>query len=212
VPTRQTICSAPPILKHRWRLAYPGPCSLHEDTDPPPLLLPRLPSSSQVPASATRKGPIPSRASSYNATSVPGTKIARLDHSFERGLQEGTATYSMREDGGVRVLNRGYSPKKQEWSEAEGKAYFVREEDEGYLEVCFFWPFYGSYVIYDMDLDRYEWAAVCSSNHSYLWLLSRKPYVSKDVKRRFLERAKKLGFDTDALIFVEHGKAKLRRR
>ncbi len=139
-------------------------------------------------------------------------EIARLDHSFERGLQEGTATYSMREDGGVRVLNRGYSPKKQEWSEAEGKAYFVREEDEGYLEVCFFWPFYGSYVIYDMDLDRYEWAAVCSSNHSYLWLLSRKPYVSKDVKRRFLERAKKLGFDTDALIFVEHGKAKQRRR
>ncbi len=48
-------------------------------------------------------------------------EIARLDHSFERGLEQVTAEYSLREDGGVRVRNRGYSKDKQEWSEAEGK-------------------------------------------------------------------------------------------
>ena len=38
-------------------------------------------------------------------------EIARLDHSFERGLNRVTATYTLRDDGGVRVLNRGYSEK-----------------------------------------------------------------------------------------------------
>ena len=70
-------------------------------------------------------------------------EIARLDHSFERGLSHVTASYSMREDGGVRVLNRGYSEKKKEWKTAEGKAYFVKGPDEGYLKVSFFGPFYG---------------------------------------------------------------------
>ena len=49
-------------------------------------------------------------------------EIARLDHSFERGLTRVTAEYSLRDDGGVRVLNRGYSPIKKRWKEAEGKA------------------------------------------------------------------------------------------
>ncbi|NNC54336.1 MAG: lipocalin, partial [Pseudomonadales bacterium] len=54
-------------------------------------------------------------------------EIARLDHSFERGLEQVTANYSLREDGGISVVNRGYSPGKQSWQSAEGKAYFVRE-------------------------------------------------------------------------------------
>ena len=65
-------------------------------------------------------------------------EIARLDHSFERGLSRVTAEYSLREDGGVRVLNRGYSAEKGEWDEAEGKAYFVETPDLGYLKVSFF--------------------------------------------------------------------------
>ena len=52
-------------------------------------------------------------------------EIARLDHRFERGLTQISAEYSMRPDGGLKVLNRGYSKEKKEWSEAEGRGYFV---------------------------------------------------------------------------------------
>jgi apolipoprotein D and lipocalin family protein len=52
-------------------------------------------------------------------------EIARLDHSFERGLENITAEYSLREDGGVNVKNRGFSPADNEWNEANGKAYFI---------------------------------------------------------------------------------------
>ena len=129
-------------------------------------------------------------------------EIARLDHSFERGLGKVTAEYSMRDDSGVKVLNRGFSKEKNEWSEAEGKAYFVNEPDEGYLKVSFFGPFYGAYVIYELDTD-YQYAFVTSSKKSYLWFLSRTPAVSDELKAQFTKKAKELGFYTDALIWVD---------
>ena len=130
-------------------------------------------------------------------------EIARLDHSFERGLGRVTAEYSLRDDGGVRVINKGFSIKKNKWKEAEGKAFFVRGQDEGYLKVSFFGPFYGSYVVFELDKENYQYAFVSSYNTSYLWLLARSPNVSKEIMDRFVKKSKALGFDTDAFIFVE---------
>jgi len=129
-------------------------------------------------------------------------EVARLDHSFERGMDQVTAEYSLRDDGGVRVLNRGYSVEKNKWSEAEGKAYFVGESDEGYLKVSFFGPFYGSYVVFDMDQENYQYAFISGPDTSYLWFLSRTPTVDPKWRARFVEQARSLGFDTDQLIYV----------
>ncbi len=129
-------------------------------------------------------------------------EIARLDHSFERGLSRVTADYTLRDDGGVRVLNRGFAAEKSEWQEAEGKAYFIGAPNVGHLKVSFFGPFYGSYIIFELD-ESYRYAMVAGPSKSYLWLLSRTPTVSKAVKARFIKRAGELGFDTDALIFVD---------
>ena len=131
-------------------------------------------------------------------------EIARLDHSFERGLDRVTAEYSLRDDGGVRVINRGFSTEDNKWKEAEGKAYFVIGKDEGYLKVSFFGPFYGSYVVFELDKENYQYAFVTGSKTSYLWLLSRTPTVSDELVERFMKRAEDLGYETDNLIFVEH--------
>ena len=131
-------------------------------------------------------------------------EIARLDHSFERGLDKVTAEYSLRDDGGVRVINRGFSNAENKWKEAEGKAYFVRGQDEGYLKVSFLGPFYGSYVVFELDKENYQYAFVSGSNTSYLWLLSRTPTVSKELVDQFVKRSRDLGFKTDNLIFLEH--------
>jgi apolipoprotein D and lipocalin family protein len=130
-------------------------------------------------------------------------EIARLDHSFERGLTRVSAEYSLRDDGGVKVINRGYSQDDAQWKQAEGKAYFVNGPEEGYLKVSFFGPFYGSYVIFELDQEGYQYAFICGPNLSYLWLLSRKPDLEAEVIDRFVSRAKQLGFDTGQLIFVE---------
>jgi apolipoprotein D and lipocalin family protein len=131
-------------------------------------------------------------------------EIARLDHRFERGLSRITAEYSLREDGGVRVLNRGYSAKDQEWKEAEGKAWFVEGPDKGYLKVSFFGPFYGSYVVFELDHEHYRYALVSGPDRSYLWILSRTPEMKPDVKDKLIAKATALGFDTGKLIYVEH--------
>jgi len=129
-------------------------------------------------------------------------EIARFDHAFERGLSRVSAHYSLRDDGGVRVLNRGYSEKENLWKEAEGKAYFVRQPDEGFLKVSFFGPFYGSYVIFDLDHEHYQYALVCGPDKSYWWLLSRSPTLPQELKDRLIARTAALGFDTTPLIWV----------
>jgi len=131
-------------------------------------------------------------------------EIARLDHSFERGLTRITADYSLRDDGGVRVLNRGYSPKDNLWKEVEGKGYFVNKSDQGYLKVSFFGPFYGSYIVFGLDHENYQYSLVCGPDKSYLWILAKGPNIKEDVKNQLIAKATALGFDTSKLIFVDH--------
>jgi apolipoprotein D and lipocalin family protein len=131
-------------------------------------------------------------------------EIARLDHSFERGLTRITADYSLRDDGGVRVLNRGYSAKENSWKEAEGKAYFVKGSDQGYLKVSFFGPFYGSYIVFELDHENYQYSLVCGPDKSYLWILAKSPKIEEHIKDTLIARAAALGFETSKLIFVDH--------
>lgn len=127
-------------------------------------------------------------------------EIARLDHSFERGLDKVYAEYSLREDGGLRVVNHGFDTKKQKSNEAIGKAYFLETPDIGRLKVSFFGPFYGAYTIVDLDKTNYQYALV-TGGKDYLWILSRTPQMSNIVKQQLISKAKELGFETDKLIY-----------
>jgi apolipoprotein D and lipocalin family protein len=130
-------------------------------------------------------------------------EIARLDHSFERGLSKITADYSLREDGGINVVNRGFSAKNNAWQEALGKAYFVNNTDEGHLKVSFFGPFYGSYIVFELDTVGYQYAFISGPNKDYLWLLARTPAVESEIIKAFVSKSKALGFDISKLIFVK---------
>ena len=131
-------------------------------------------------------------------------EIARLDHSFERGLSQVSAEYSLNADGSVKVINRGYSAGDNKWKQAEGKAYFVKRPDQGFLKVSFFGPFYGSYVILELDKKNYAYALVCGPDRSYLWILARSPKISNEVKNALVAKASDLGFKTENLIWVRH--------
>ena len=130
-------------------------------------------------------------------------EIARIDHRFERGLSQVTANYSLRDDGGVKVVNRGYSVADKTWKESVGKAYFVNSKDQGHLKVSFFGPFYGSYIVFDLEPENYNYALISGPDKSYFWLLSRTPTMDAALQASLIDKAVALGFERDKIIMVD---------
>ena len=130
-------------------------------------------------------------------------EIARLDHPFERGLSNIGAHYSLRDDGGVTVLNRGYSDQAKVWKEAEGRAYFIGDPTVGSLKVSFFGPFYGGYHIVALDRENYSYAMISGPSRDYLWILARSRRLPPAVLDGLLQQARALGFATEQLIMVK---------
>ena len=130
-------------------------------------------------------------------------EVARLDHRFERGLENISANYSLRADGGVNVLNKGWNTQANEYHQALGIAYFVEQTNKGILEVSFFGPFYGAYNIIELDKKDYSYAMITGPDRSYFWILSRTKQLPETTMQALLEKAKAFGFDTNQLIFVK---------
>ena len=130
-------------------------------------------------------------------------EIARFDFKFERNMNNTTAQYSINDNGTIKVVNRGYNYEKMEWKEAIGIAKFVGDDDVAMLKVSFFRPFYSGYNVIAIDND-YRFALVCGKNLSYLWILSRETTIPEEIKQNYITIAKKLGFNTSDLIWVEH--------
>ncbi|MEQ1740175.1 MAG: lipocalin family protein [Methyloglobulus sp.] len=130
-------------------------------------------------------------------------EIARLDNRFERGLNQISAEYRLRDDGGLTVINSGYNIESGKREYAEGKAYFTGNPDVGSLKVSFFGPFYGGYHIIELDRENYSYVMIAGSDRDYLWILSRTPKLDEIVLNSLIAKAKTLGFKTDQLIFSE---------
>lgn len=131
-------------------------------------------------------------------------EIARYDHRFERGLVGVTATYSLREDGRIIVVNGGYRGSLTgKFSEVIGKAKIPDPINKpGKLKVSFFLFFYGDYYILDLD-QNYQWALIGSSSDNYLWILSRTPQIEHDLYDTLLDKLRERGYDVTKLIKVE---------
>lgn len=129
-------------------------------------------------------------------------EIARLDHSFERGLSDVSARYRAKPDGSVEVINRGFDTKTGEWRQANGRALFTGPTDRGSLKVSFFGPFYGGYHVMALDQQAYRWSMVVGPDRDYLWILSRDRQLSPAVREALLAQAKAAGIAVERLIWV----------
>lgn len=124
-------------------------------------------------------------------------EIARFDHKFERGMEQTKATYILRKDGKVDVLNSGM--KNGKYSEAKGVAKLT--DKSSLLRVSFWRPFYSDYRIMFID-DDYQYALVGSGSDDYLWILSRTPQIPDGIKELIIAEAQRRGYDTEKLIWV----------
>jgi apolipoprotein D and lipocalin family protein len=130
-------------------------------------------------------------------------EIARMDYYWEKHMNNVTATYSLNEDGSVKVDNRGYDYKAKQWKESIGKAKPAGKADEAKLKVSFFGPFYAGYNVIAIDKD-YKYALVVGESLDYLWLLSRETTMPEAIRQNYLKLAEAIGYKTAKLVWVEH--------
>ncbi|PIF44749.1 apolipoprotein D and lipocalin family protein [Chryseobacterium sp. 52] len=130
-------------------------------------------------------------------------EMARFDYRFEKNMDNVTAEYSENPNGSIQVRNKGYNYVKKEWKESVGEARFVKDKTEASLKVSFFKPIWAGYNVIDIDED-YQYALVAGSSLKYLWILSRTTALPESIRQRFIEKAKKIGYNTDELIWVKH--------
>ena len=126
-------------------------------------------------------------------------EIARFDFRFEKNLNQVTANYSKKENGNIKVENRGYDYVKNEWKESIGEAKFVKNPNIAELKVSFFKPIWASYNVIDID-ENYKYALVVGNNKDYMWILSKEKTIPENYKQRFLDKAKSLGFEIENLV------------
>ncbi len=128
-------------------------------------------------------------------------EIARYEHYFEKGCRDVSATYTLKQDGDIKVINR-CTKEDGEKKEAVGVAYAV-DESQSKLKVSFFRPFYGNYWIIMLDTD-YRYAVVGDPSRQYLWILSRTPKLEKNIKDEILSRLPEMGYSADLLVWTLH--------
>ena len=125
-------------------------------------------------------------------------EIARFDHWFERDMTNTKANYETRKDGHIGVTNTGLKNGTAKIATAIAKT----TATPGLLRVSFFRPFYGDYRILWLD-SGYRHALVGGDDGDFLWILSREPKITDDMRETLLAEAKRRGYDTTRLIWVK---------
>jgi len=130
-------------------------------------------------------------------------EIARFPHSFEKNLVGVTATYTLKSDGMIEVLNEGFKNRLDgERSKAVGKAKIPNKLEPGKLKVAFFWIFYADYFVLELDAENYQYAMIGSSSDKYFWILGRTPQMDPAVYDMLLDKARKRGYNLEKLYKV----------
>ncbi len=126
--------------------------------------------------------------------------IASFPQRFQKGCTGTTATYTLRDDGTVTVVNRcARGSLDGKVTVAKARAKVVDRETNARLKVSFFWPFWGDYWVIDLGKD-YEYAVVGHPSRKYLWILSRTPTMAPEVYEGILDRLKAQHYDVSRLV------------
>lgn len=109
-----------------------------------------------------------------------------------------TATYTIRPDGKVGVLNECRTPEGKSKS-ISGTARIEDRDSNAKLKVKFFWfvPA-GDYWILALD-PEYRYALVGEPARKYLWVLARTPSIQGSLYQELVKKAREQGFDVSRL-------------
>lgn len=126
-------------------------------------------------------------------------EIAKLAAKGQMGLDNVTATYSLKNNKKIKVYNKGY--KKAKKRSITGSAWVRDESCSGGLFVRFFWPFKSQYNVIKLA-DDYSHAVVMGDSKDSLWILSRSPQMEDKDYKEIINFLKDKGFKTEELLIT----------
>ena len=127
-------------------------------------------------------------------------EIANFPQSFQRGCTGTTATYTLRDDGDIDVLNRCRKDSLDgEEKSSLGRARVVDRSTNAKLEVSFFRPFWGDYWIINLA-DDYSHAVVGHPGRDYLWILARTATLNETTYQSIVANLQAQGYETSRLV------------
>jgi apolipoprotein D and lipocalin family protein len=135
-------------------------------------------------------------------------EYGRYEAPFQRGCEGVTAEYATREDDRISVVNSCYQGGLDgEFRQSTGKAKIVDGSNGAKLKVSFFGPFYGDYWVLDRgEADasgQYPWSIVGEPSGRYLWMLTRDPRPTPELRAQLEQRVKQLGYDWSMVRLTE---------
>jgi len=130
-------------------------------------------------------------------------EIASYPMRFQKRCTCTTAEYTATDKGYIIVENRcNKDSVNGKQSYIKGKAFVEENSGNAKLKVQFFWPFKGKYWIIDLAED-YSYAVVSHPDKTYLWILSRTPFMNSEIYNKIIERLKEKGFDLSKIVMTK---------
>lgn len=124
-------------------------------------------------------------------------EIAKFETKHQMDLDNVTATYSLKDNGKIKVHNVGYKNGRKR--AIKGSAWLQDKECTGSLYVRFFWPFKSDYQVIHLPSD-YRFAVVMGKEKDSLWILSRSPKMKRTDYKAIVKKLKEQGFQVNKLM------------
>lgn len=131
-------------------------------------------------------------------------EIAKFSTKEQKGMDNVSASYSLKKSGKIKVYNKGY--KKGKKRSITGSAWLRNEACKGGLYVRFFWPFKSEYNLIKLAKD-YRYAVVMGKEKDKLWILSRTSKMNRKDYKAILKFLEKENFDTQAILKTKQKRA-----
>jgi len=122
---------------------------------------------------------------------------------FDKDTRETTATYTLNSDGYYNVLTCAKKGDDNDIHTYTSKLFPQKEANNAEMKAQFIWPIKVDYWVIDLA-DDYSWVVVGHPDHKFLFIMSRKPSMDKNLYRQIVERCKEMGYPVEKLKCQDH--------
>lgn len=126
-------------------------------------------------------------------------EIARYPNRYQDSCVDGTATFSLRSNAEIDILNSCHDKNDGRLHHTNGHGWVVEAANNARLKFSYFWPFRNEYLIISQGKE-YEYSVIATHDRKHLWIIARSQSLPGDLFETILQQIEKQGFNRNNLI------------